>query len=285
MTARTWEGGPGGGRWVHEARAWSAIWIREFKVFQREKSRVVSAMATPIFWIVLIGTGFNQSIDLAGSVYEGVRDYRAFMYPGIIAMSTLFGTVFFGLYIVWDRKLDVLKEVLVAPVSRATIFFGKVAGGSTEALIQGTLLLAAGLVVAYFVPASGAFEAPADLAGGLTPATALLALGFVALLALAFTSVGLFIGSFFESLEGFQVVVSFLIFPLFFLSGALFPLDKLPGWLQVVSYANPVTYAVDGMRGAVLGVHSLPYWVDAAGIGLFALVMLAAGTWSFSRMK
>lgn len=249
-----------------EMQALYALWKREVKVFQREKSRVISAMASPILWILLVGTGFGATTEFTDPRYAQFS-YQEFMYPGVIAMTVLFGTVFFGMYIVWDRKMDVLKEVLVAPVSRTTIFFGKVLGGSTESFLQGIILLVIGMV--FF---------------GVSVKAALLALPFVVLLAIAFVSVGLFIGSFFDSFEGFQVVVSFLIFPLFFLSGALYPLEGLPTWLSVLTRLNPATYAVDGLRGALLGVHEFHYVVDAAVLVAFGAVFVLAGTLSFRRM-
>ena len=249
-----------------EGQALYALWKREVKVFQREKSRVISAMASPILWILLVGTGFGATTEFTDPRYAQFS-YQQFMYPGVIAMTILFGTVFFGMYIVWDRKMDFLKEVLVAPVSRTTIFFGKVLGGSTESVLQGLILLVIGMI--FF---------------GVTLAGALLALPFVLLLAIAFVSVGLFIGSFFDSFEGFQVVVSFLIFPLFFLSGALYPLEGLPTWLMVLTRLNPATYAVDGLRGALLGVHEFDYLTDVAVLVAFGAVFIAAGTWAFRRM-
>lgn len=252
---------------AHELYALYALWLREFKVFQREKSRVVSALATPLLWIGLVGTGFAATTEFTSERYADFG-YQEFMYPGIIAMAVLFGTVFFGLYIVWDRKLDVLKEVLVAPVSRLTIFLGKVLGGSTESLVQGIILLVVGI---FFF--------------GVTPLSALYALGFVLLLALGFVSVGLFIGSFFESLEGFQVVISFLIFPLFFLSGALFPVEGLPRWLEILTRLNPVTYAVDGLRGVLLGPHAFPYWMNVGVLAVFTSVFLVLGAWRFKHMR
>lgn len=251
---------------MSEAQALYALWKREVKVFQREKSRVISAMASPILWILLVGTGFGATTEFTDPRYAQFS-YQEFMYPGVIAMTVLFGTVFFGMYIVWDRKMDVLKEVLVAPVSRTTIFFGKVLGGSTESFLQGIILLVIGMI--FF---------------GVSVKAAILALPFVVLLAIAFVSVGLFIGSFFDSFEGFQVVVSFLIFPLFFLSGALYPLEGLPTWLSVLTRLNPATYAVDGLRGALLGVHEFHFLVDAAVLVGFGAVFVLAGTWSFRRM-
>ncbi len=253
-------------RLQRESYALYALWLREVKVFQREKSRVISSLASPILWILLVGSGFGATTQFTDERYAALS-YQQFMYPGVIAMSILFGTVFFGLYIVWDRKLDVLKEVLVAPVSRETIFFGKVLGGCTESLIQGLILLVVGMI--FF---------------GVGPLDALAALPFILLLAIAFVSVGLFIGSFFESLEGFNVVVSFLIFPLFFLSGALYPLEGLPGWLTALTRINPAAYAVDGLRGSLLGVHSFSYLTDIGVLVAFAGVFVMAGAWSFRRM-
>lgn len=255
-------------RWNHEFTALGAIWRREFKTFQREKSRVISALATPILWIALVGTGFASTIDPAEL---GGLDYRQFLFPGVIAQAVLFGTVFYGMYIIWDKKLDVLKEILVAPVSRTTVFFGKVLGGSTESVIQGFILLAIG--IAFFdVTWWGA-------AGALV---------IVLLLAIAFVSIGLFIGSFFESMEGFQIVISFLLFPLFFLSGALFPVANLArehAWLYWLIRANPATYAVDALRGLTLGTYQFNLALDVAVLLGFAAVMAAAGTWAFGRMK
>ncbi|HWG91929.1 MAG TPA: ABC transporter permease [Candidatus Thermoplasmatota archaeon] len=264
-------------RFRHELAAVGALWMREFKVFQREKSRVFSSMAQPILWILFIGSGFAATTELKDPRWAAV-DYRAFMFPGVLAMSILFGTIFYGLYIVWDRKMDVLKEVLVAPVHRTTIFFGKVIGGTTEAAIQAIVLIVVGFLATWILPEWGF---------SLTVGGALLALVFSALLAIAFVSVGLCLGSFFESLEGFQVIVSFLAFPLFFLSGALFPVDDLPGPMRVLTHLNPVTYAVDGLRGAILGAEfaAYPVWLDALVIGGFGAVMIAIGTWSFSRMR
>ena len=250
----------------HETQALYALWLREVKIFQREKSRVVSAMASPILWILLVGSGFGATTEFKDPRYAAF-DYQTFMYPGVIAMTILFGTVFFGLYIVWDRKLDVLKEILVAPVSRTTIFAGKVLGGATESVIQGIILLVLGMFLF-----------------GVTPLGALMAMPFILLLAIAFVSVGLFIGSFFESLEGFQVVVSFLVFPLFFLSGALYPLEGLPTWLMALTRLNPASYAVDGLRGSLLGVHTFPLWVDAGVLIAFAALFLMLGAWAFRRM-
>jgi ABC-2 type transport system permease protein len=243
-----------------------ALWLREMKVFWREKSRVVGAIVTPLVLIAIIGTGFGATTQFNDPRYAAIS-YEAFMFPGIVAMGVLFGTVFFGLGIVWDRKLDVLKEVLVAPVSRTTIFFGKVLGGSTQAIAQAALMLL--ISIPWF---------------GVTPMGALVALGFAALLAIGFVSVGLFLGSFFESFEGFQLIVNFLVLPLFFLSGALYPVEGLPPWLTWLTRANPATYAVDGLRGALLGPHAFSYGLDIVVLVVFGGIFVLAGAWAFKRM-
>lgn len=243
-----------------------ALWLREMKVFSREKSRVLSAIVTPVVLIGVIGTGFGATTTFLDPRYAAF-DYRQFMFPGILAMGVLFGTVFFGLNIVWDRKLDVLKEVLVAPVSRTTIFFGKVLGGSTESIVQSALIMPVGVFLL-----------------DLRPEGIPLALLFTALLAVSFVSVGLFLGSLFDSFEGFQLIVSFVVFPLFFLSGALYPVEGLPPWLAALTLVDPATYAVDGLRGALLGVGAFSPVVDVAVLVAFGGVFLALGTWAFKRM-
>lgn len=250
----------------HEAQALYALWLREFKVFLREKSRVVSSIATPVILVVVVGTGFGATTEFTDPRYAQFR-YEQFMFPGIVAMSVLFGTMFYGLGIVMDRKMDVLKEVLVAPVSRTTIFFGKVLGGCTESVVQGVLLLTMGTL--FF---------------GLPPAGAALALLFVLLLAVSFVSVGLFLGSFFESYEGFQLIGTFVMFPVFFLSGALYPVEGLPAWLTALTRLNPASYAVDGLRGSLLGVYAFSPLLDALVLVAFAGVFMVAGTWAFKRM-
>jgi ABC-2 type transport system permease protein len=240
-----------------------ALWYREFKVFLREKSRIVSSLFTPLLWIVVFGGGLGSSVSLAGT------NYQAFIFPGILTMTVLFSSIFFGLYIVWDKRIDFFKEVLVAPLSRLTIFAGKTLGGCTDALIQGGLMLAFGVIlgISYNVQ------------------MVVLSMVFMLVLASAVVSIGLVIGSFMESPEGFNLITSFLIFPLFFLSGALFPLDNLPSWLHIFTTLNPVTYAVDGMRGVILGISTYPVMMDLGVLLGFATAMIVIGSIAFSKMK
>jgi ABC-2 type transport system permease protein len=239
-----------------------ALWYREFKVFLREKSRIVSSLFTPLLWIVAFGGGLGSSVSLEG------MNYQVFIFPGILAMTILFSSVFFGLYIVWDKRIDFFKEVLVAPLSRLTIFAGKMLGGCTDALIQGSLMLAFGVILGV----------------SYTVLTVAIAIVFMLVLASAVVSIGLVIGSRMESPEGFNLIVSFLVFPLFFLSGALFPVSNLPSWLRVFTTLNPVTYAVDGMRGIMLGTSAFPILMDFGVRLAFCLAMIVIGSIAFSRM-
>ena len=247
---------------MRELNAMVAVWRREFIVFRREVSRVISSIVSPLMWLFLFGGGLSSTVQVGG------ESYQSFIFPGIVVMATLFTSTFYGVYIIWDRKIDVLKAVLVAPVSRVAIFFGKVLGGCTDALLQSVVLLVVGL---FFVSYS--------------PLGLLAALGIVLLTSIAFTALGLAIGAFFESLEGFQLIGTFVVFPLFFLSGALYPLDNIPSWLRVLSHADPVTYAVDALRAVMLGTSAIPLPLDLAVLAGFAATTVLVGSVAFGRMK
>jgi ABC-2 type transport system permease protein len=247
-----------------------AIWYREWKVFLREKSRIVASAANPILWLVVFGGGLGHSVSIPGT------EYQAFIFPGILAQGVLFSSIFFGVYIVWDRKIDFLKEVLVAPISRTSVFLGKVVGGATDSIVQAIILLALGAALAS-----------AGMIPGLHPTffaftTALLIL---ALTTAGLVSVGLIIGARMESPEGFQLISSFLLFPTFFLSGALFPLDRLPRWLGPLVWLDPLTYSVDALRHAILGVSHFPLALDLAVMSAFTVVVVAIGSRAFQTMK
>ena len=246
-----------------ELEGFYALWYREIKVFTREKSRIVSSLITPLLWIVVFGGGLGSAVSLGGV------NYQVFIFPGILTMTILFSSVFFGLYIVWDKKIDFFKEVLVAPLSRITIFAGKMVGGTVDALLQGCAMLLFGLVLGI----------------NYTLLTVIFSFVFMFVLASALVSLGLIIGSNMESVEGFQLIISFLVFPMFFFSGALFPLKNLPQYLLILTYLDPVTYAVDGLRGLILGSSQLPIELNLSILTAFAAVMIGIGTWSFKRLK
>jgi len=246
-----------------ELEGFYALWYREMKVFTREKSRIVSSLFTPLLWIVVFGGGLGSAVSLGGV------NYQVFIFPGILTMTILFSSVFFGLYIVWDKKIDFFKEVLVAPLSRTTIFAGKMVGGSIDALLQGSGMLVFGLVLGIKYTFLNVF----------------FAFVFMFVLASALVSLGLIIGSNMESVEGFQLIISFLVFPMFFFSGALFPIKDLPQYLLIFTILDPVTYAVDGLRGLILGSSQLPIELNLLILTGFAAIMIGIGTWSFKRLK
>ncbi len=240
-----------------------AVWLREAKIYIREKERVISSIVSPLLWIFAFGAG-------VGSTVENIQGYtyQVFIYPGVVVMTVLFASLFYGVYIIWDRKLDFLKEVLVAPVSRASVFAGKVLGGATDAMIQVVFLLIIGLFIS--VP--------------LTPLIIINAFLMLLLISIAMVSIGLVIGANLKSPEGFTLVINFVMWPMFFFSGALFPVSNLPGWLAAATYINPLTYGVDAVRGIILGIHQFPIYLDAVVMILFSLIAMGAGVWSFRRM-
>ena len=255
---------------MSELKGIYALWYREAKVFMRERSRVVSSIINPLLWLLIIGGGLGAAISFGGV------NYQTFIYPGVLIQSALFSSVFFGVYIVWDKKIDFLKEVLVAPMSRTSIFVGKVLGGSTDTTIQILILIFIGLAFTRI---------------GLMPGleldvfTVLASLAILLVTTVGLVSTGLIIGSQMESPEGFQLIVSFLIFPMFFLSGALFPINNLPNWLAPLVLLDPVTYSVDGIRGVMLGISRFNPLIDFAVVSVFSTAMVLVGTYAFKKMK
>jgi ABC-2 type transport system permease protein len=247
-----------------------AIWYREMKVFLREKSRIVASIVNPVLWLLVFGGGLGSSVSIPGI------NYQSFIFPGILTQAVLFSSIFFGVYIVWDRKIDFLKEVLVAPISRTSIFIGKVIGGATDSMVQSVILLLIGILFDKIGLISGLHMNVVSV--------------FVALVILffstsAFVSVGLIIGSQMESPEGFQLISSFLIFPLFFLSGALFPINNLPMWLAPFNLADPLTYSVDALRNVLLGSSHFSLMFDIGILAGFTALVVVVGTFAFKRMK
>lgn len=255
---------------MSELKGIYALWYREMKVFLRERSRVISSIINPLLWLLIIGGGLGSAVSFSGV------NYQTFIYPGVLIQTALFSSVFFGVYIVWDKKVDFMKEVLVAPMRRTSLFVGKIVGGSTDTFLQILILIVIGIV----------FTITGIMPGlHLTVYTIAVSLAFLLVTTVGLVSIGLIIGSQMESPEGFQLIISFLVFPLFFLSGSLFPITNLPSWLAPFIFVNPVTYAVDGIRGVLLGISQFSLLFDFAIVGLFALVMILTGTYAFKKMK
>jgi ABC-2 type transport system permease protein len=255
---------------VTELRGFYTLWLREVKRYLRDRTRIVSSFFQPLLWLVVFGLGLGAIVKVS---VPGLT-YQQLIFPGIIGQTLLFTAMFMGISVIWDRDFGFLKEVLVAPVSRFTLFLGKMVGDSTDAVIQGVIVFALGIVLGL----------------GINPLTFLAALPVMLLITFGLVSIGLVIASFMGSLESFGAIQSFINLPLFFLSGALFPIPNLPDWLQFAAKLNPLSYGVDALKQIILGAPWMPLqlqplFVDLAVVGVFDLVMMGIGTWAFARMK
>src|SRR5579864_4712513 len=219
---------------MHALRVIYTIWLREFKAFIREKGRIVGMIGQPLLYLLIVGQGIASGLTL-NRAPDGVG-YLQFIYPGILGMSVLFTSIFSAMSIIWDREFGFLKEVLVAPAPRWAVAAGKVLGGATVATLQSAILL-------LLAPLAGVWPTP-------LVAVELLLLCF--LMSCAMTSLGVAIAARMRSMQGFQMVMNFLVMPLYFLSGAMFPVSSAPPWMKALMTADPLTYGVDGLRIIVL---------------------------------
>jgi len=241
------------------------LWLREMKWLIRAKSRLIASVVQPFLWLAIIGVGMSSTLTMPGNI-----SYLQFMAPGIVGMTLLFSSTMTGVSVLWDKQFGFMKEILVAPVSRTQIMLGKALGGMTTSILQGLLLLLAAAAIGVRPP--GVIEL-------------LQVLVFMFLISMSFVSIGLAIASRMEDPVAFPIVMNFLIMPLFFLSGALYRVDMAPGWLSVLSHIDPLTYGVDGIRGAILGTSQFPMWLDFAVLGVFAAVMILLGGYLFKKIK
>jgi len=246
------------------------LWIREVKRYLRDHVRILSSFVTPLLWLVIFGTGVRLALPYAG------LNYLSYIFPGIVGQTLLFTSMFMGISVLWDREFGFMKEILVAPIARVWVFMGKMFGDSTDAVIQGIIVFVLGALLGI----------------KLNIFTFLESLPLMLLITFGLVSIGLTIASFMGSLEGFGSIQSFINLPLFFLSGALFPLrgSGIPTWLQIASRLDPLTYGVDALRNVILGSAWTPFqvqslWVDIGIIAAFDLIMMTIGTWAFTKMK
>ena len=247
-------------------RAIYIIWYRDVLRYWRDRTRLVASLAQPLLFLVVFGTGLSSALSGAGggAAIGGAAGaaagltYTQFIFPGIIGMSVLFSAIFGAMSIVWDREFGFLKEVLVAPIDRSAVAIGKSLGGATQAMVQGLILL----ILAPLIGVKLTFGSVA----------ALVPLVFV--LAFALSSMGVAIASRMKSMQGFQMVMNFLMMPMFFLSGALFPLSGLPAWMTVLTRIDPAAYGMDPLRRVVLGGAGLPsFALDKMGLTIFDNVL------------
>ncbi|HTX44552.1 MAG TPA: ABC transporter permease [Methanocella sp.] len=253
---------------MSEARGIYTLWKREVLRLWREKSRLVSSVVTPILWLVIFGTG----LGMAMAARAGGFNYQQFLFPGIIGQTLLFTAMFMGISVIWDKQFGFMKEILVAPVSRLSIFIGKMLGVGTNSMLQGIIVLALGFFIG--IPMSGV----------MVVETILLML----LITIGLVCIGLIIASVLNSLENFGVIMTFVNMPMFFLSGALFPVATLPDWLKWAFYLNPLTYGVDALRAVTMGSQwptILPLWQLIVVIVAFDVLMVLVGSYAFTRTK
>lgn len=242
-----------------------ALWLRQLKRFVRSRARIVGALGQPLMFLLALGFGFGPIFERAG---EG--SYIQFLAPGVIAMAVLFNSIFAGIELIWDRQFGFLKETLVAPVPRLTIMIGRTLGGATVAVLQGLVVLAACALAGFRVNGLGALPA---------------AVGFMALIALTFTALGTAIASVLQDFQGFQLVMNLLVMPIFFLSGALFPLDHVPRALALVASVDPLAYGVDGLRCALIGLTHFGEAADLAVLAVLSALFMTVGGYLFSRIQ
>lgn len=231
--------------------------IRSF----RQRSQLYGSIMRPVIWLFLLGTGLRSSFSAPAGF-----TYTQYIFPGMIVMNILFASIMSGTTIIWDREFGFLKEIMVAPMSRISIVFGKTLSGSIIATIQGVIVLA-------FFPLVGLH---------LSVIQVILIIPGMFIIALSITSLGIMIASRMTSFEGFGTINNFLVMPLFFLSGAMYPTDSVPSWLKPMIYINPVSYAVNLLRGIALKINT-NYLIDIGVIVIFAFIILSITTFIFVK--
>ncbi|HUV71403.1 MAG TPA: ABC transporter permease [Clostridia bacterium] len=241
------------------------LWLRQLKRYSRQWTRIVGSIGQSLFFLLSLGFGLGPIFFEAGR-----GDFVQFLVPGVIAMTILFLAVFSGMDVIWDKQFGFLKETLVAPVSRKSIMLGRTLGGATVAVAQGLLVLGLSYFFGFVV-----FEL------ALIPAAVL----FMFLTALLFTSLGTAVASVLEDMQGFQIIINLIVIPIFFLSGAIFPLEGIPRPLQIVAAVNPLSYGVDGLRGTLINESFFGLQTDLAVLILLSAFLLYLGSYLFNQIQ
>lgn len=251
-----------------EVRVVYVIVMRELIKFLREKGRLVSTMARPLIWLFFVGMGMSRLVpqDVTGT------DYMRFLFPGIIGMTILFSAIFSSISIIWDKEFGFLKEILVAPVSRFSIVLGKAISGTLLSTIQA-------LIIMLISPLIGIYPSGGEIIASLF---------MIMLLSFSISTLGIVIASFYESLESFSMIMNFIVMPMFFLSGAMYPVQKLPLILRYASSLNPLTYGIDGLKHVLLskGINlDFPFYIDIGVLALSSMVFLFLSTLVFEKNR
>ena len=243
------------------------LWLRELKKYLRSRTQIIASLGNPLLYLLVLGFGFGPVFQRAGN-----GNYLQFVAPGVIGMTVLFSSIFSGLGLLWDRQFGFLKETLVAPVSRLQIMIGRTLGGATVAVLQGLLVTIVCLIAGF---------RPVNLS------TVPIALGFMVLIAICFAALGMAIGSGLQDMQGFQLIMNFLVMPIYFLSGALFPLTGLPVVLSYITKADPLAYGIDGMRGVLLGASHAAFdpRLDLVVLLVVGSILLVIGAQRFSKIE
>lgn len=241
------------------------LWLRQLKRYWRSKPRMIGSLGQPLLFLIALGFGFGPIYAKAGG-----GNYVEFLAPGVVAMTIMFTAVFTGIEVIWDRQFGFLKETLAAPVPRSHIMIGRTLGGATVATMQGVVVFLISCLVGF--RPNGWVGLP-------------VALGFMFMIATLFTALGTAIACKLEDMQAFPLIMNFLMMPLFFLSGALFPVEGLPYGIRLIVGVNPLSYGVDGLRGALIGASHFGYTQDFAVLFSAAGVFVILGTWLFSRIE
>ena len=241
------------------------LWLREVKRYLRSRPQIIASLGQPLLYLLVLGFGLSRVTQISGAA-----NYMQFVAPGVICMGILFTSIFSGIGLLWDRQFGFLKETLVAPVPRLQIMAGRTLGGATIAIIQGTLVLVVCILVG-FRPQGFAAIPQAFL--------------FMALIAVVFAALGTAIGSTLRDMQGFQMIMNFLIMPIFFLSGALYPLQNADAPLRIATRFDPLSYGVDGLRGAFIGLAQIGLALDVLVLGVLATAFVILGAWAFSKIQ
>ncbi len=238
------------------------LWLREMKRLVRSKSRFISSLAMPLMFLLFLGSGFR------GVKFQGIGNYVEFLTPGIAGMAVIFSSTFAGLSVLWDREFGFLKEIAVAPVSNVAVVCGRIVGSATTSVLQAMAIIVLSVPLGFSTTLKGI----------------VLSIPFVVLMAITFTGMGLFFAAMIKDFHGFGLVMNFVIFPLFFLSGAIFPVSKLPPVIAPLAYLNPLFYGVDGLRCVLVNSSTLSATADFLACLLFAAITVITAARVFDRI-